>query len=410
VTEPFFTNPRACLGAGPVGPHLDLFVSLLSEMGYAKSTILAKLRAVGSLSQWLESRGLELERLNESTILQFVDSLPTNPGFIRGHRSAFWLLLEYLRDQGLIPPALQKLDDSPLGRILREFEHYLEHERGLAQATRDIYLPASRRFLAERFRDGSRPVNELRPEEVTEYVWRYARRTSPGSAKVLAGALRALLRFLRLRGKVAADLAAAVPTVARWSLSSVPSGLLPEEVDALLESCDRSSIVGQRDYTILLLLVQLGLRAGEIVAMRLGDLHWRAGELTVRGKGSRCQRLPMPQDVGEALATYLRDARPSCSSRRVFVRVRAPHRAFASSNAIGSMVARALARAGLNPACKGAHLLRHSLATEMVRKGASLAEIGQILRHRCPTTTELYAKVDLAALRELAPPWPGGGK
>ncbi len=220
--------------------------------------------------------------------------------------------------------------------------------------------------------------------------------------------MRSFLRFALRKGKIETDLAAAVPTVASWRLASVPPSLNPQQIECLLDSCDQSTIVGQRDATILLLLCRLGLRAGEIVAMRLEDLDWRAAEITVRGKGRRRNRLPMPQDVGQALATHLRKGRPSCSSRRAFVRLRAPHRGFASAVAICSLVRRALDRAGLRPAREGAHLLRHSLATEMLRQGASLDEIAQILRHNSPTTTEIYAKVDVSALRELAQPWPGG--
>jgi integrase len=178
-------------------------------------------------------------------------------------------------------------------------------------------------------------------------------------------------------------------------------------VEQLLRCCDRDRVAGQRDYTVLLLLARLGLRAGEVVHLHLDDIDWRAGRLHVRGKGGRSDVLPLPTDVGEALATYLRGGRPRCSTRRVFVRARAPYAGFASSAAIDSIVRRALQRAGLEPPRKGAHLLRHSLATGMLRDGASLAEIGQLLRHRLPQTTEIYAKVDPVALSALAQPWPG---
>ncbi len=297
---------------------------------------------------------------------------------------------------------------SSLDRLLGAFEQYLAQERGLSSATLANYLPATRCFLTERFGNGALLLRQLKAVDLSKSVLRYARSTSPGSAKVRVSALRAFLRFAFREGKIETDLASAVPTVANWRLASVPPSLNPQQIACLLNSCDQSTCVGQRDHTVLLLLWRLGLRAGEVVAMRLEDLHWRAGEMTVRGKGQRRARLPMPQDVGQALATYLRQGRPSCSSRRVFVRLRAPHRSFASSVAICSLVRRALDRAGLRPERKGAHLLRHSLATEMVRRGASLDEIAQILRHNSPTTTEIYAKVDISALRELAQSWPGG--
>ena len=203
-------------------------------------------------------------------------------------------------------------------------------------------------------------------------------------------------------------MAASVPAVADWKLSTLPKFLDPEEVELLLHNCDQSTAIGQRDYAILLLLARLGLRAGEIVAMILDDIDWEAGVITIRGKGARHDKLPIPHDVGEALAMYLRHGRPLCTTRHVFIRDRAPRRGFSSSVAIDNIVRRALARAELVPVRKGAHLLRHSLATKLLRHGASLAEISEILRHSTLNTTETYAKVNLVALGELAQPWPGG--
>jgi site-specific recombinase XerD len=204
------------------------------------------------------------------------------------------------------------------------------------------------------------------------------------------------------------DLAGSVPAVSNWRLSGLPKYLEPKQVEHLLNSCNQRSPIGRRDYVIVLLLARLGLRAGEVVHLVLDDIDWQVGELTVRGKSAQHTRLPIPQDVGEALANYVRQDRPSCSSRRVFLRMKAPRQGFATSVAVCDVVRRALKRAGLNPAFKGAHLLRHSLATHMLRKGSSLAEIGEVLRHQLPHTTEIYAKVDLAALRGLAKPWKGG--
>ncbi len=227
-------------------------------------------------------------------------------------------------------------------------------------------------------------------------------------AQLITSALRGFFRFLLFRGDIASDLAASVPTVADWRLSELPKSLDPEEVERMLRNCDQGTAIGQRDYAVLLLLARLGLRAGEVVAMTLDDIDWEAGVITIRGKGARYDQLPTPQDVGEALVTYLRHGRPSCDTRRMFVRAKAPRRRFSGSSAIGDIVRRALARAGLDPIRKGAHLLRHSLATKMLQRGARLTEIGEILRHSTPNTTEIYAKVDLAALSALAQPWPGG--
>jgi site-specific recombinase XerD len=227
----------------------------------------------------------------------------------------------------------------------------------------------------------------------------------------MVSALRSFFRFLLQRGEIATDLAACVPAVADWRLSTIPKYLGAEEVERLLSSCDRCTGIGRRDHAILLLLARLGLRASEVVVMELDDIDWRAGEIAVRGKGPQHDRLPLLQEVGEALTTYLRRDRPSVSTRRVFVRVRAPLRGFAGPVAISTIVRRAIQRADLRGLGKGvaAHLLRHSLATGLLRDGASMAEIGEVLRHRTPATTEIYAKVDIRSLRSLAQPWPGSG-
>jgi site-specific recombinase XerD len=223
---------------------------------------------------------------------------------------------------------------------------------------------------------------------------------------VTVPALRVFLRWIHQRGTTARSLAGCVPAVAASRLATVPKSLPGEQVESLLQRCDRSTLIGRRDYAILLLLARLGLRAGDVVAMELDDLDWEGGELLVRGKGGRQDRLPLPRKVGAAVAAYLRHGRPRCSTRRVFVRARAPHRGFCSSVAVSNIVQRGLERAGIEPPRKGAHTLRHALACTMLRRGASLAEIGQILRHRSPDTTAIYAKVDIAALRRLALAWP----
>jgi site-specific recombinase XerD len=212
------------------------------------------------------------------------------------------------------------------------------------------------------------------------------------------------------RGTIERDLGACVPRMSDWRLATIPKYLSPDDVERLIQACDRQTSVGRRDHAILLLLARLGLRAGEIVALELDDIQWRAGEMTVRSSKRLPQdRLPLPRDVGEALATYICRDRPRHPTRRVFLCTKAPRRGFTSPSTVSTIVRRALARAGLCPPLKGAHLLRHSLATRMLRHGASLQEIGQVLRHRGVTTTEIYAKVDLAGLRALAQPWPLGG-
>ena len=206
------------------------------------------------------------------------------------------------------------------------------------------------------------------------------------------------------------DLAACIPTIANWQFSTLPKFLQPVPVQRVLTQCDRRTAYGRRNFAILLLLARLGLRACEIVTLTLDDIHWQVGEISIIGKGNQSALLPLPPDVGQAIADYLEKDRPPCSTRRVFIRMRAPHRGFANSIAISTIVARTLKSAGIDSPHKGAHLFRHTLATEMLRQGAALSDIALLLRHSSINTTTLYAKVDLMALRPLAQPWPGGDK
>jgi site-specific recombinase XerD len=222
-------------------------------------------------------------------------------------------------------------------------------------------------------------------------------------------ALRSFFRYLFQHGQTESDLARAIPTVPEWRLAEVPKFLKPEEVERVVHACQRDTAVARRDQAIILLLARLGLRASEVIALELDDLDWRAGVLKVRGKGQSHDFLPLPADTGEAMASYLRHHRPPCTTRRLFIRTRAPHQGFANPSSISTIVARAVKRAGLQPHFTGAHVLRHSLATGMLRSGASLDEIGEVLRYRSPNTTEIYAKVDVQSLRSLALPWPTEG-
>ena len=391
---------------GPLAPHIDGFVALLTREGYAPTTVQAKYALVADLSCWLDRHRLPLAKLDEGRLKQF--HAGRRGAVRRGDAPTTQQLLEFLRNIGCVPALPQKIDRTALGKLTRDFERFLSSERGLSPSTLINYLPIVRSFLTERFGRKALRLKELRPQDMHQFILREAQRVSRSHAKRTVTALRSFLRFLLQRGAIKADLAAALPGVANWRLSHLPKSLSPEQVERLLECCDRSTPTGQRDYAILLLLARLGLRAGEVVAITLEDLDWECGEIIVRGKGQRLERLPLPKGVGAALVHYLRHVRPTCLTRRVFIRMHAPMRGLAGPVAICCVVRRALKRAGLNPDFKGAHLLRHSLATDLLRRGASLGEIGQLLRHKQLTTTQIYAKVDIAALRGIALPWMGG--
>ncbi|MFQ5799294.1 MAG: site-specific integrase [Bacteroidota bacterium] len=409
MIEHFFTLPKVVRRKrfGPLGSYNDSYATLLSEQGYARNSARYRILLVEKLSKWLHRRQLGVKDLDEQITAEFLKYRRRSHSVRRGDAPALRLLLEHLRESGLIASPAPEIDDSELGSIERDFGQYLKHERRVGQLTLNNYLSLARHFLIDHFGKGRIVLNELCPKDVNKFILRYVRTASVTSAKLMVTALRTFFRYLQLRGEIAINLAAAVPTVPNWRFATVPKWIPSEQVERLLKSCDRSTKTGQRNYAILLLLARLGLRSADIVAMSLDDINWEAGELNVRGKGSHQDRLPLPHDVGEALVNYLH-GRPHCSTRRVFVRMKAPLRGFLGSSAIYSLVRRAFDRAGLKPVQRGPCILRHSLATEMLRKGASLNEIGEILRHRHPETTQIYAKVDLNALRKLAEPWPGG--
>ena len=395
------------LHKGPLAPHIDRYAALLSEQGYTKLAAREKLRLAAYLSCWLHKRQLGLNDLDERQAEKFLEYRRRHGLAHRSNAVTLLHLIRHLREASVIPVPVAQTDDCVLLCLERDFSRYLTQERGLAQPTLIIYLPYVRRFLSERFGTNNVVLAELRPPDISRFILRHAHTMSPGRAKLMVAAFRSFFRYLLWRGDISTDLAAAVPTVADWRLSTLPKSLPPQDVERLLQSCDRTTATGQRNYAILLLLARLGLRAGEVVAMTLDDINWNSGELTIHGKGLRTDKLPLPPDVGEALAAYLRYGRPQCSTRRVFIRTKAPRQGLASSTDISSIVSRALTQAGLNPARRGAHLLRQSLAAGMLQGGASLTEIGEVLRHHLTNTTEIYAKISLTALRPLAQPWPG---
>jgi integrase/recombinase XerD len=301
-----------------------------------------------------------------------------------------------------VPP-----ETSPVVRLLAEYRMYLSHERGLTEATVNNQEKAARLFLNRRCRDhhGELALADLNAQDVALFVLAECPIRGVGSAKLLICGLRSLLRFLYVSGRVPLALWSAVPAVAGWRGGSLPRALPPAAVRRLLTSCDRRRNVGRRDFAILMVLARLGLRAGEVAALELDDINWRAGELIIRGKGRRRERLPLPADVGAAVAAYLRRGRPRSKDRRLFQRVRAPQGPL-TVDAVKAVVREACRRAGVAPF--GPHRLRHTVATQMLAAGAGLPEVAQLLRHRSIMTTAGYAKVDRAALRDLALPWPGG--
>jgi site-specific recombinase XerD len=399
---------RGALGAR--GDHIDSYAELLNQQHYSETSVYKQLLVISHFSRWLQRHGIEVHKVDEGTLQRFLGPTPRKIRVQQGDEAALNRLLRLLRKQKIVPPKSPSLPLSPRQRVVAEFARYVIQERRLSQATLLNYQPFVDRFLFEQFKNGKVNFSSLRATDITGFVQRHAHRVGTARVKLLVAALRCFFRHLQQRGDITTNLAACVPTVAHWSFSTLPKILPAGAVRRVLRNCDRHSSIGIRNYAVLLLLSRLGLRACEVVALNLEDLDWDAGQITVKEKGGGSAPLPLPADVGEALAAYLRNGRPRCSSRRVFIRDRAPLTGFANSIAISTIVMRALKKAGVNSARKGAHVFRHTLATDLLRQGCTLDEIGELLRHQSPDTTAIYAKVDVAALHMLALPWPGGGR
>lgn len=401
--EPGGHERTPVLVEGPLVSFAVGFVAWLVERGYRPRSVRVQLRLLADFSGWLAGERLVPPELTGDDVARFVRGRRERVAESTGAR-ALGPLLGYLREVGVVPQRLGSME-TPVERLLADYRDYLERERGLAVVTVAGLERVARLFLVGRPEPLDEALQRLDAGAVTAFVMAQCSsgRLGTGAGKNLTGGLRSLLRFLHLAGWTPVGLADAVPSVAGWRLASLPRGLEPGQVARLLESCDGATVIGRRDFAILTLLSRLGLRAGEVAGLELDDIDWRAGELTIHGKGSTIERLPLPHQVGEALVAYLRDGRPVTELRLVFLPVRAPIQRL-SSMAITAVVRYACDRAGIERV--GAHRLRHTIATELLAAGAPLAQIAPILRHASVSTTAIYAKVDRRALRPLARPWP----
>lgn len=391
--------------------HIASYRAKLESLGYRSTQVLYQLRFFAKIDLWLLRRKQRLRWLNEQKVGQFLTQLrKKHSGVCHGARSALRLLLGFLREIGVVAPKGKPILSSPSHRLVDRYRAFLRTDRGLDRATIYNYSRHIDLFLTEHFGTRQVALRSLGTSHIAAFIRGHAPRGGRGLAAQMVNGLRSFFRFAKLKGLIALDLAAVVPAIPSWEASGPPKHLSREAVQRVLTTCDRSTVLGKRDYAILLLLARLGLRAGEIVALELDDIDWLNAQLIVRSKkGNGWAKLPLPADVGGALARYLQ-VRPTSPYRNVFVRGYAPYTPFVASGPVSVLVRKAIERADVKSARTGAHVFRHSLATEMLRRGASLEEIGQVLRHRHPDTTAIYAKVDLKALRRLALPWPGGGQ
>jgi integrase/recombinase XerD len=388
--------------AGPLAPYVSGFEAELRRLGYTKSPVKKHVYLLAHLSRWLDEQGLDVADVATSRVeLFFAARRASGVANLRTRKSLAPFIV-HLRRLGVLGEAGAPVELTESERLLAAFRTFLARERGLIEGTTRFYVHIARLFVNGRPDDVD--LSGLTAREVTVFTTAVCEGRGLSSCRQAISALRSFLRFSAVAGMTHIGLDQAVLSVAGWN-PSLPRAISAEQVSRLLASCDRRRGIGRRDYAILLLLARLGLRGGEVIAMELHDVDWRAGELTVRGKGRRHDRLPLPAEVGEGLAGYLQRGRPASESRRLFLRRFAPFVGFADTGALRGVLARACERAGLPYVSP--HRLRHTAATEMLRAGAPLSEIGQVLRHRSAVTTSVYAKVDHDQLRVIARPWPG---
>jgi integrase/recombinase XerD len=414
--EDSYENAAAlvCTIGGATGEHLVAFVGSLIGQQYSVSYVCQLAQHALAFGHWCEDGGISFHDLKDDVVVRYqrLRSRRRSRCFETRRRElhALELLMRFLRDRGACHVA--QTHAIAADEVTEGFAQSLKRDQGLAVVTVESYARWTRKFLVWRFGQGEVCLWDVRVTDASAFVKSEAKRMAPAALKNVVTALRSFLRYAQFRGEVTAGLAASVPAVASWaSTPPIPRAIAVEHAQRAIDSCDRRSAVGRRDRAVLLLLARLGLRACEIVRLTLDDVDWDCAQLRVRGKGGRESLLPLTADVGEAIAAYLERGRPASPDRHLFLRSVAPIRGLMEgSDGIGTIVRHALNRAKVDAPHRGSHQFRHALAVRMLQLGASFPEIGQVLRHRSPQSTSLYAKVDVSALRKLAMAWPGGAR
>lgn len=405
-------NPNRHAHCDIIAAQIEPFIAELGAAGYAASTLRIKYEAILHFVNWRRRLQLKTAGPDESEVTEFMASA-CRIGV--GHRclasTALSGFLHHLRHCKLISASKPKSPETTSLGLAKRYAEYLRNDKGLAELTLLVYLPVVHQLIHYlEIRHGITSMRRLDADVLRAFLKERAQGRSSEYVRLLASSLRSFLRFLHVRGQVHRDLAVAIPSVRRWSQPGVPKKLTPEEVDRVLDAPDRATASGRRDYAILLLLAGLGLRASEVLSLELGDIRWRTGEVLIRGKGGRRDLLPLPRDVGAAIARYLRLDRGVRPTQRVFLRTYAPRVPLTGPASIGHIVRRALAIANIErPAHIAAHLFRHTLASRMLQQGADLRSISEALRHRAISSTEIYAKIDMRSLNEVVRPWPTQG-
>lgn len=410
ITDGYVNRSRVIRGlrAGPLGEHIHLYVEQLQRGGYSQEAGHRLLSVVRDFGFWLGATGAGLPDICEATVVQYLAERSRHRPRFRGDALALARLLSILREANVIEHRPTPLHD-PHTDLCEAYARYMDRQRGLAPTSIASHLWFLRPFLQELGITTSADLARLSGREVSAYIERHAGDGGPTTARIMCSRLRVFLRYLHAEGFITADLTAAIPSIRRPGDARLPSFMPLEDVQRVLDGCDRNTDAGRRDYAILMLLARLGLRACEVARLSLDDIDWRAGQFTVRGKGRKTATMPLPHYVGAAIAAYLQHGRPHSESRRLFLLAVAPYSGFKGAPGIQTVARSAIKRAGIiGPGRRGSHIFRHSLATGLLRSGATLTEIGQLLRHEQQDTTRIYAKVDLDSLRTLGMPWMGG--
>lgn len=406
----YFRSPQTLkrLRSGPIGPFIEGFAEELESAGYSRITIRAHLGASGHLCHWASTKNLTIVDLDDSVGERFTRHLPhcrcrpCQGKYINSAGGSERLFRRYLCLIGVIaPPIPENLETAEMG-LVNAFRCWMKQNRGVTESTLDNYSPIIASLLESMGGDPS----QLDTRNLRAFILRYAEHHRAGNLAGVTTAIRTFLRYLIAEGRCAVGLDAALPTVAVWRLSALPRYLPASDVERVVTACDPSTPTGSRDRAIILLLARLGLRGDDIVRLRIGDIDWQKANIRLSGKGRREVLLPLTQEVGDAILTYLERGRPVADSDHMFFRAIAPLRPFSNSGLVAKVVARAIDRAGVISVFRGAHVLRHSAATQMLRQGISLQDISAILRHRSVETTAQYAKVDVGLLQLVAQPWP----